>query len=359
MAEKKIRMATSDDPREQGHTIVGGRPSGNRSQGSGIPRALEILVKKAAVDEDFRNELLEKRDKLADELSVPLDASERAMLSCVPAEHLQQMISHTQVPETQKRHLIGASAAAIVALITQLTFAPAPANAQQKIVNQPAAVRRSEMPDIKEDFYAGLGGIRPDLADRGARPDMPHYEDDFDEELVPQMSRPVHPADPVIINGLAPHYIVKNNVRGLRFFEAINALADESEIMIEFENLSANYEHRQVVAHIEGLDLKEALLDICSEYVDADKQCIIHFINDENRIFIEFIDYTESKAPLLPADFDFGKDRDDGPQIVRGIRSDFPREKIPEPQSPRLRRDTPADEGNDSDPFDLKLRDKK
>lgn len=335
MTKKKIRMATSDNPKEQGHTIVGGRPEGNRSLGSGIPRALEVLVKKAAVDEQFKSELLQKRDKLAEELNLPLDASEKAMLGCVPAEHLEQMIRHTQVPENQKQHLVGASAAAIVALVAQLTFA-SPVQA----LDAPAA-QIARLPQHQDDFYQGLGGIRPDM------------EPLFDEEPgpAPQVPKPVHKTDSVMLNGTPPHHVLDIDVRGMSFAQAVNVIADECNIQINYSNLSEEYEHKQIEAHVKGQSLDEALLDICGEYVGGELKCTIHFLNEENRIDIEFDMYKAPVVPDPPTGFGYQKDEiSNDQQIVRGIRSDVPR---PRP--------TVIEELDDDydDPFDLKLRDRK
>ena len=47
-------------------TIVGGRPPGSGKEVGPIPRGIEVLVKKAAVDPAFKQILLEKRAKAAD-----------------------------------------------------------------------------------------------------------------------------------------------------------------------------------------------------------------------------------------------------------------------------------------------------
>ena len=76
--KKPVRMATPDYPnpvssdnvqagnlKSQGHTIVGGRPAGKSSHGGSIPRGMEILLKRAAIDEEFRQRLLEERSGVA------------------------------------------------------------------------------------------------------------------------------------------------------------------------------------------------------------------------------------------------------------------------------------------------------
>ena len=46
-------------------TIVGGRPPGSGKTLGPIPRGIEVLVKKAAVDPSFKQTLMEKRAKAA------------------------------------------------------------------------------------------------------------------------------------------------------------------------------------------------------------------------------------------------------------------------------------------------------
>jgi hypothetical protein len=50
-----------------------------------IPRGVEVLVKKAAVDPAFKKMLVEKRAKAADDIALKLSPAEAAMLDAVPA----------------------------------------------------------------------------------------------------------------------------------------------------------------------------------------------------------------------------------------------------------------------------------
>src|SRR4030042_1117067 len=49
-----------------------------------IPRGIEVLIKKAAVDPEFRAVLLEKRAAAADEIGLVLDPAEGLMLPAAP-----------------------------------------------------------------------------------------------------------------------------------------------------------------------------------------------------------------------------------------------------------------------------------
>lgn len=98
-------------------TIVGGRPPGCGSSIGPIPRGIEILIKKAAVDPEFRTVLLEQRSAAARELELTLEPAEAAMLDSVPAAQLEAIIAGTKVPEETRRMLLGkVTIAALVAL---------------------------------------------------------------------------------------------------------------------------------------------------------------------------------------------------------------------------------------------------
>ena len=110
--DHRIRMGRADQPdsdqqqpREQGHTIVGGRPAGVTSRGGRIPRAMELMLKKAAVDQEFCRQLLQKRSAASTELGLELDPAERQMLDGIPEPQLKAIIAGTAVPDSQKREI--------------------------------------------------------------------------------------------------------------------------------------------------------------------------------------------------------------------------------------------------------------
>lgn len=120
------------------------------------PRGLEILVKKAAVDADFKNQLLSKREAFAREHSIPLDPTEESMLASTSEEQLKNMIEHTTVPETQRSYLMKASIVAIVALIAQLNVSPANADSLQPTEKMTAWSQNYDGYNIRR-------GIAPDM----------------------------------------------------------------------------------------------------------------------------------------------------------------------------------------------------
>ena len=100
----------SQKPKEQEAvytTIVGGRPPGSGTQTGDIPRGIEVLVKKASVDPEFRRLLLDKRSKAAKEIDLELNPSEADMLDAIPCEQLEKIIDNTKVPPDQKPVFLG------------------------------------------------------------------------------------------------------------------------------------------------------------------------------------------------------------------------------------------------------------
>ncbi|MEW6348451.1 MAG: Os1348 family NHLP clan protein [Thermodesulfobacteriota bacterium] len=139
-------------------TIVGGRP-GEESRGSGgIPVGIQVLVKKAAVDEDFRAALLETRAQAASRIGLELTPAEVATLGSVPREQLEKIIEHTKVPNEQRRVFLGQLGAAMAALLVSPVKALAEYRSPEPITG--------ERPD-----RPGVRGVRPDLPPGRPRPE--------------------------------------------------------------------------------------------------------------------------------------------------------------------------------------------
>jgi len=103
-------------------TIVGGRPPGCGKDVGDVPRGIELLVKKAAVDAEFRALLLEKRAGAAEEIDLTLTAGEKLMLQAAPSEQLEAIIANTSVAPQHRRALMGKAAAVmLVAFSASLT----------------------------------------------------------------------------------------------------------------------------------------------------------------------------------------------------------------------------------------------
>ncbi len=85
--------------------------------GDGIPRGIEVLVKKAAVDEEFKALLLRERAEAAEAIELDLDPAEAAMLNAIPASQLEAIIASTKVDEKVRPALLGRAAAVMIAAL--------------------------------------------------------------------------------------------------------------------------------------------------------------------------------------------------------------------------------------------------
>ena len=151
-------MTRDERPREQDAVrtpIVVGHPPGSGKALGPIPRGLEVLVKKAVVDPEFRQVLLEKRARAADEIGLQLEPAEVAMLNAVPAEQLQTIIANTNVSEVSRAAFLGRAAAVMLAALGVSA----------------AGCSRKEATD----------GIRPDrIPIKGEQPDRPSKDEPTD-----------------------------------------------------------------------------------------------------------------------------------------------------------------------------------
>ncbi len=143
-------------------TIVGGRPPGDGAIPRHIPRGLEVLIKKAAVDPAFKKLLFEKRARAAEAIGLKLTAAEEAMLAAVPLPQLEGIVAHTRVSPKLRPAFLGYAAGAMLAVLgTGITVchkkvSPATGSAQNEDLMADAVVEKTirieEMPSM---------GIRP------------------------------------------------------------------------------------------------------------------------------------------------------------------------------------------------------
>jgi hypothetical protein len=104
-------------------TIVGGRPPGPGKGVGAVPRGIEVLVKKAAVDEEFKALLLAERSAAADAIRLELSGTETAMLDSVPIAQLEAIIANTTVSPKIKPAFMGRAAAVMLAALGASTYA--------------------------------------------------------------------------------------------------------------------------------------------------------------------------------------------------------------------------------------------
>jgi len=153
----------ADRPQEQEAvrtTIVGGRPPGSGKRLGAIPRGIEVLVKKASVDAQFKQLLLERREAAAETIGLKLDPAEVLMLQAAADDQIEAVIAQTSVPVEHRRAFLGTAAAVMLAAIGVGAAGCGPGPVQ--------GIR-------PEEIEPAPTGSRPDLPDETpeTRPDMP------------------------------------------------------------------------------------------------------------------------------------------------------------------------------------------
>jgi hypothetical protein len=157
-------------------TIVGGRPPGPGKGVGAVPRGIEVLIKKAVVDPEFKALFLAERSAAADVIGLELNEAEAAMLDRVPAVHLESIIANTTVSPKLKPAFMGRAAAVMLAALG-VTVAAADAYPE----------------------YEAATGARPDY------PDEPEpYNVNADGQSAAQSE--AAPKDPGVTRGISPDY---------------------------------------------------------------------------------------------------------------------------------------------------------
>jgi hypothetical protein len=87
------------------------------SNGRRLPRGIEVLVKKAAIDGEFKALLFKMRARAAKEIALELDASEAAMLDAIPPTQLETIIASTKVDKKVRPAFLGRVAAIMIAAL--------------------------------------------------------------------------------------------------------------------------------------------------------------------------------------------------------------------------------------------------
>jgi hypothetical protein len=166
----------ADHPEEQETvrtTIVGGRPPGSGQRLGPIPRGVEVVIKKASVDDQFKQSLLTERADAAKRIGLTLDPAEAMMLTAVPAEQLETIIAQTTVPQEHRRAFLGTAAAAMLAAVGLMSsgcepMAPRGIAPDDPTMDQHGRPTRNKMGET--------GGAAPDEP-----PEMPAPQDGAEE----------------------------------------------------------------------------------------------------------------------------------------------------------------------------------
>jgi hypothetical protein len=118
---RPVKMARPEEAEAVRTTIVGGRPPGSGHRVGDVPRGVEVLIKKAAVDAAFKTLLLEKRAAAAETIELSLDPAEKAMLDVVPRGQLEAIIANTKVSPALRPTFLGYAAAVMLAALSATT----------------------------------------------------------------------------------------------------------------------------------------------------------------------------------------------------------------------------------------------
>ncbi len=238
----------SDRPEEQDAvrtTIVGGRPTGSGQRVGPIPRGVEVLVKKAAVDAEFREVLLERRAAAAGEIGLELDPTEALMLAAVPADQLRAIIQRTTVPQEHRRAFLGQAAAAMLAAVGGMVPSESAGASQQ-------------------DLYLHVRGIRPS-APKFPQPGTAAGDDAKTKSLVRSILAKVIQGDP---EDIQPETKLKADL-GLtpNQFQAVHdALEAECEVPFSLDVLQQLETIADVVEHVDLMrEVWPAVFDVLTE----------------------------------------------------------------------------------------------
>ena len=91
-----------------------------------IPRGVEVLIKKAAVDPAFKKLLLEKRAGAATAIGLNLSPAEQAMLAAVPEAQLRAIVGNTKVSPGLRPAFLGYAACAMLAALGAAAYTEDP-----------------------------------------------------------------------------------------------------------------------------------------------------------------------------------------------------------------------------------------
>lgn len=143
-----------------------------------IPRGIEVLVKKASVDAEFCERLLDQRGDAAAEIGLELDPVEREMLRAISRQQLVQLIQRTIVPVEQRRVFLGRAAAAMLAVLgvtligSTCTLGIQPDRVETFGI-QPERPSRSPSPTPPQPPATNQAMPEPVPVAQGIRPDRP------------------------------------------------------------------------------------------------------------------------------------------------------------------------------------------
>lgn len=117
-----------------------------------FPQGIEVLIKKASVDEEFKALLLAERAEAAEAIGLALEPAEAAMLAAVPAAQLEAIIGQTTVPQEHRRAFLGKAAAAMLAALAATDAGLASAAIQIQGIQPDLPLQPPRPVEVKEIF---------------------------------------------------------------------------------------------------------------------------------------------------------------------------------------------------------------
>lgn len=148
-----------------------------------VPRGIEVLVKKASVDPDFKALLL--RDPLAAAASIGLDLSgtEQAMVLAMDSAQLERIVGNTRVPASQRAAFLGKVAGVMLLALgtTLLGGCPAPTPAPTGIRPDDERKMEKKAEDQKKKDEAGKKDEKAEKEEKPATPAAGEKEPPADE----------------------------------------------------------------------------------------------------------------------------------------------------------------------------------
>jgi len=114
-----------------------------------LPRGIEVLLKKASVDAEFRELLLADPNQAAASIELELQPVESAMLQTLPKEQLATVVDRTEVPLSHRRAFLGTVAATMLAFITGSGQSP-PHLLAQAGISVRAVMERTIIPKVQQ-----------------------------------------------------------------------------------------------------------------------------------------------------------------------------------------------------------------
>jgi hypothetical protein len=157
-------MARPGEPEVVKTTIVGGQPPREGRNIGNVPRGVEVLIKKAAVDPAFKKILIEKRARAAEAIALTLSPAEEAMLAAVPEAQLRAIVANTKVSPGVRPAFLGAAAGAMLAALGAATYAEDPDEWEMRTTGidaeMPPKAETGDVPpnNIAKAEYATLSG---------------------------------------------------------------------------------------------------------------------------------------------------------------------------------------------------------